>query len=260
MMNSVNTVGSMTGAMRLANSGKSSTGGDRVEVYLEGSIGPAWADMIDAATIRAELDKHDAVDEIDLRINSGGGSIIEGLGIYNYFSQHRAKVNVYIDGLAGSTAGWIAMAGDEISIAENAFVMLHDPHSFAGGNAAELRREADTLDRMKDSIAKTFAKRTNIEESEIADMMTAETWLRGGQAVGKGFADKVIEAKGYAVNCDLGGFNRVPDYVRGLIEHRSSDTSADRENSERKADKSEVQQAKPSVDARLDELNAIAMR
>lgn len=202
--------------LKMINAGKSPTGGDRVEVFIYDYIGPSWAGMVSAEAVKNELRAYPDADTIEVHINSGGGSIIEALAMYNLLNDHSARIEIDIDGLAGSSAGWVAMAGDEIRIAENAYFMLHDPTAPANGKSADLRSQADTLDRMKDTIVRMFSKRTGIDESEISDMMTAETWINGPDAVAQGFASKVNESKGYQVNCDLSGFDKVPDYVRGL--------------------------------------------
>lgn len=192
-------------------------GDGQLDIYIYDYIGPEWAGMVGAKTVANELKQHDGITSISLHINSAGGSVTEALGIYNQLVNHNAEVVVDIDGLAASSAGWVAMAGDEIRIAENAQFMVHDPYMYAGGNAAEMRKQADVLDKMKASIVMTFANRTGLESDEISQMMTDETWLSGEEAVEKGFADKLNGCKAVECSADLSAYNNVPDAAKALV-------------------------------------------
>lgn len=132
---------------------------------------------------------------IDVNINSAGGDVFAGLAIYNILANHKAKVHVHINGLAASIASVIAMAGDEISIAENAFVMIHNPWVMAIGESNDLRKTADEMDKVKASLVKTYVARTGKDEADIIDMMDAETWLDADEAIEHGFADRMVAAK-----------------------------------------------------------------
>lgn len=195
-----------------------------VAIYLYDDIGPDWLGMIGADTIRKELESNgDNIETIDLHINSRGGSIAEAMAIYNFLKDHKATVNSLIDGIAASSAGWVAMAGDTIKIAENGYIMLHDPTNVVGGDAGELRQAADVLDQMKNSVVQTYAKRTGIDAAEIDSMMTAETWIEGKDAVEKGFADELSPNK--AENCalDFECFENVPDRAKTLAGQSNAD-------------------------------------
>lgn len=132
---------------------------------------------------------------IDVNINSAGGDVFAGLAIYNILANHKAKVHVHINGLAASIASVIAMAGDEISIAENAFVMIHNPWVMAIGESNDLRKTADEMDKVKASLVKTYVARTGKDEADIIEMMDAETWLDADEAIEHGFADRMVAAK-----------------------------------------------------------------
>lgn len=124
-----------------------------------------------------------------LKINSPGGSVFDGIAIYNDLLAHPAKIRVSITGLAASAASIIAMAGDEIEIAKNAYVMIHNAWVMAIGNKNALLEVADFLDGIDQALAETYAARTGLPEKKILNMMDAETWLRGADAVDLGFAD-----------------------------------------------------------------------
>lgn len=130
------------------------------------------------------------VDTIHLRINSPGGSVIDGNAIFNALTRHKAKVITHIDGLAASMASVIAMAGDEIHMADNALFMVHNPWTVTMGSADELRADADLLDKMAASILNAYS-RSQYEPAEIKDLMDAETWLTAQEALDAGFIDKI---------------------------------------------------------------------
>ena len=121
-----------------------------------------------------------------------------------------ARKVVFIDGIAASVASVIAMAGDEINIAANGFIMIHEPFTVAFGTAADLRKTADQLDKINDSILNTYAVRTGAPENIIGDMMAAETWMNAEEAVELGFADKITEEVAIAAHFDLSQFHNVP--------------------------------------------------
>src|SRR5690606_25494897 len=126
---------------------------DRAEILIYDEIGadPWTGTGIGADDFVRELRAIKAP-RIDVRINSVGGSVFEGNAIYNALARHPAHVDVYIDGIAASIASVIAMAGDKIYIAANAHVMIHNPHGVVWGEAGDMRRMADTLDKIRGSL------------------------------------------------------------------------------------------------------------
>jgi ATP-dependent Clp protease protease subunit len=107
---------------------------------------------------------------------------------------HPSNVIVHVDGYAASAATYLALAGDEIEIADGGFFMIHNSWSIAMGNAEEFRQTAGLLDQIDATIVATYAKRTNLAEAEIRDMLAAETWIGAQDAVKYGFADRVSTA------------------------------------------------------------------
>lgn len=167
---------------------------DRAEILIYDEIGyDPWFDAgIAAEDIVRDLQAIKAP-RIDVRINSVGGSVFEGNAIYNALARHPAHVDVYIDGIAASIASVIAMAGDRIHIAANAHVMIHNPHGVVWGEAADMRRMADTLDKIRGSLVGTYARRTGHDTAQIEAWMDAETWFNAEEAVEHGFADEIVE-------------------------------------------------------------------
>lgn len=144
---------------------------------------------------REELSKHNDVSQINIYINSEGGSVYEGTAIYNQLKRHPAHKTVYIDGFACSIASVIAMAGDEIIMPKNALMMIHNMWMGACGNAAELRKAADDLDIINAAGRAAYLEKTNgkIEEEKLIELMDAETWLTAEQCMEYGLADKYAE-------------------------------------------------------------------
>lgn len=168
--------------------------GSRGEVYLYGPIGASWfGEGVTAKQFAKDLKALGSVQTIDLRINSEGGSVTEAEAIHTHLVEHSARVIVHIDGMAASAASFIAMAGDEIQIADSGFVMIHEARMMEYGTADDFRRYADLLDRTDDKIVKKYVSRTKNADKKIRDWMKAETWFIGKEAVDNGFADRVVE-------------------------------------------------------------------
>ena len=189
--------------------------GKSAEILLYGQIGASWwGDSITAAGFKKELKALGEVDTIDLRINSEGGSVFDAASIYNSLKEHNAYVTAHVDGMALSAASVVLMAGDERVMAENAFVMIHDPWSMVAGDARSMRKEADLLDQIKSTIVRMYTDRTGIDTKEVEDMMSDETWLTSDEALSKGFVDRVSENMKVAASFDATRFCKVPDWAR----------------------------------------------
>lgn len=148
--------------------------------------------------------------EITVRINSPGGSVFDGIAIYNALRHHKAHIHVQVEGLAASIASVIAMAGDTVHMAANALMMIHNPFGWVGGDAEELRKVADMLDKTTDVIAQTYAVNSRLEVGEIIRMMNEETWFTASEAQEHGLVDVVEEPVQLAAHFDLSAFNHVP--------------------------------------------------
>lgn len=193
-------------------------GESSVEITIYDEIG-YWG--INASSFIRDLRSIGAVDRIDLRINSPGGDVFDGAAIYNLLLAHPARVVVHIDGLAASMASVVAMAGDEIRIGSNAFMMVHNPWSVQVGDAAEMRSMADLLDQIGETIISAYERRTGLGRDELKAMMDAETWMSGDEAVEKGFADTTTEAVKLSASANfrrLGTFGRLPDNLKALAD------------------------------------------
>lgn len=191
---------------------KGSTG----EIWLYDQIGSDfWGEGISAKTFTKELTALGKVSTINLRINSPGGDVFDGLTIYNQLNAHPARVTVDVDGLCASIASVIAMAGDEIRMAGNAMMMIHNPHGMAIGDSTEMQRVAALLDQVKGNLADTYAARTGNLRASIEAWMSDETWLTADAAVQMGFADAVTQEQRVAASFGLlANFRNVPAHLR----------------------------------------------
>jgi ATP-dependent Clp endopeptidase proteolytic subunit ClpP len=141
--------------------------------------------------------------EINLSINSPGGSVFDGIAIYNALRNSGKTINVKVLGVAASIASVVAMAGDKIVMPENAFMMVHNPWAVTKGNAEELREFADVLDKIGASLVATYVARTGKSEDEIKTLLADETYLTAAEAKELGFADEVEPALKAVASFDL---------------------------------------------------------
>lgn len=130
---------------------------------------------------------------VRVHINSRGGDVEEGIGIYNRLRAHGARIETYVDGIAASIASVIAMAGDVRVMYSSARMMVHDPWTFTVGGAEGLRKKADVLEKVRDQMVDIYASHTKRSKGDIKDLMAAETWMNAEEAVLHGFADRVQE-------------------------------------------------------------------
>ena len=156
-----------------------------VSIYDEIGLGGVSAKQF-AADLKKLKGQH-----IDLRINSVGGSVTEGAAIYNALKRHKGGLTVHIDGLAASMASVIAMAGEETRIAENALIMIHNPWSMTMGDADDLRKEADVLDKLKATLVNAYVRKSGQPRAAIEQMMDDEKWMDANEALALGFVDEI---------------------------------------------------------------------
>ncbi len=188
--------------------------GTGAEVAIYDEIG---AHGVSAKGFLAELGALPDGTPVDLRLNSPGGSVFDAVAIYNALKRHAGTVTVWIDGIAASAASYVAMAGDEIVMPENAFLMIHDPSGLAMGTAGDMRAMAEALDKIAGSLVRGYAAKSGKSDDEIAALMAAETWFDAADAVAAGFADRLAEPVRMAARFDIGRFrNAPPDLVEAV--------------------------------------------
>ena len=184
------------------------------EILLYGSIGrDSWGEGISAKDFADQLATLGELSEINVRINSPGGSAFDGLAIYNTLTRHQANVIVDIDGLAASAASVVAMAGDDIRMAENALMMIHNAVGFSMGTATEMEKTAKILRTLDTQLATTYSQRSGTGIAEISALMEAETFFTAKEAKDKGLATEITDAKKVAAYFDPAKFswlNKMP--------------------------------------------------
>lgn len=199
-------------------------GRQHVEIYILDVIMPTWlsrymTDTISSGEVIEALQETPDAERIDVFINSPGGEVFEANAIYQTLKDHKAPVNIFIRGLASSAAGIIAMAGDNIQIAEGGFLMVHNSWSATMGNAAALRRQAALLDKIDDSMAGILARRSNNDPKQVAKWMDAETWFTAEESVKYGFADRIggtiEEETDNGERCRNLGYRNIPTQLGG---------------------------------------------
>lgn len=177
---------------------KMSADGKSGDIFIYGEITKyAWEEYGEksAQIFKQELDDLGDVELINLYVNSPGGSVFEGITIHNMLKRHDARVIAHVDALAASIASVIIMAADEIRMPSNSMLMIHNPWTFAIGNAVELRKKADDLDRIGESAVQSYLAKSGdkLQEDKLREMLDAETWLSADEAYEYGLCD-VVEA------------------------------------------------------------------
>jgi ATP-dependent Clp protease protease subunit len=192
---------------------------DEADILIYGDIGESFftEESITAKSFKAEIDKIGEVKQLNIYINSAGGNVVDGQAIYSMLKRHTANKTVYIDGLAASIASVIAMAGNQIKIPRNAMIMIHNAWGVVGGNAKELRKMSDVLDKVDETIKVVYAEKTGLSIENITQLMEAETWMTAEEAISKGFADELITEKKIAACMSSDFFNRYKNVPKDLV-------------------------------------------
>ena len=161
---------------------------DRASIRIYDEIG-MWG--VDADQFAKDVAAVSA-STIEVAINSPGGSVFQGLAIYNTLRTHPARIVTRVDGVAASAASFIAQAGDDRIMVESSQMMIHNAMATAYGNADDFREVADFLDRQSTNIANLYASRSGMPADRYVEMMNAETWMTAEEAVAEGLADSVL--------------------------------------------------------------------
>lgn len=188
------------------------------ELLIYDEIGKNWWDDsgIGAKEFAEVLDAIPRDREILVRIHSPGGSVFDGLAIYHQLQARRQYVRVRVDGLAASIASIIAMAGREMEMPANAFLMIHNPMTIAIGDAGDMRKAAENLDYFRGALVGIYHAKTGLTTAEIEAAMDSETWMTGADAEKLGYCDRCLEEQALAASAsfDLSKFRHVAATVR----------------------------------------------
>lgn len=213
---------------------KMSADGKSGDIFIYGEITKyAWTEDGEhsAQTFKNELDALGDVKQINLYVNSPGGSVFEGITIGNMLKRHNAHVVATVDALAASIASVIIMSADEIRMPSNSMLMIHNPWTLAIGNAAELRKQADDLDRIGESAIKSYLEKAGdkLQEDELKEMLDAEKWLTADEAFEYGLCDVVESANDMAASISdkyLQRYRNVPKQLQKSPQNISAEEMA----------------------------------
>jgi len=170
-----------------------STDVDKGEMTIRGGIGD-FENHISADDFQLALAEHAGAD-VTIHLDSPGGSVTDGLSIYNAISTYSGKVTIHIDSLAASIASVIAVAADYVKINSTGRVMIHNSWTAAAGNANDFLQVAEVMKAMDQSIAETYAAKTEIPTAVWQEMMDAETWFSASEALAVGIVDEVVDVR-----------------------------------------------------------------
>lgn len=198
----------------------------RAELYIYGTIvsdGWKWDDSdVAPSDVRDFLKEIEDAENLDIYINSPGGSVFAGMAIYNILKRFKGYKTVRVDGLAASMASIIALAGDRIIIPANAYYMIHKAWSWAVGNADDFRKMAETLDKIDESSLNVYKEhlRDGVDIETIRQMVAEETWMTGEEAA-QYFDIEVDEANEAAACVDpemFAQYRNVPEKLKAAAQ------------------------------------------
>ncbi len=148
---------------------------------------------------------------VNLRINSLGGDVFDGMAMYNVIKRREAKTTVYIEGIAASIATIIALGADEVVMAENSLFMIHNAWGGTMGEAKDMRKTADTLDKISGELTDIYRKKTGLSYEALQEMMSEETWLNAEEAYELGFVDVISDSIKVAAKYDVSKFKNITE-------------------------------------------------
>lgn len=136
-----------------------------------------YGDIVDGSGLVEQIQELNGADEINVYINTMGGSVQEGISIINALRRTGATINTYNTSFACSMGATILLAGDNKYMYDNSLMFIHNAWSMACGNSQELRRQADDLDKINQAILNIYKQATTLDEATLIQMMNDETWL-----------------------------------------------------------------------------------
>ena len=199
---------------------KASEDSDVTEIFLYDAIGDWYG--ISAQDFIQTLNSVET-SNIKLRINCPGGDVFEARAMATAIKEHSAKIIAQIDSLAASAATYIAIACDEVHIAQGAFFMIHKAWSFAIGNSDELRETADLLDKIDATIIHDYIQKTGLKPEQFDEWMSVDTWFTAEEAVEHGFADKLLDSKSTENHWNLSAYKNTPKALSQRTKYNRAD-------------------------------------
>lgn len=231
--------------------------GKKIELKIYGTIGNYWAKYDEnrdenAVSTLEELDKQLRENKdasiIDVYINSSGGSVFDGVAIYNMLKRHKAYKRVFIEGFACSIASVIAMAGNTIVMPKSSIMMVHNAWTVSMGNAKELRKVADDLEKINDVIVESYMKKVNISQEEVKELMDKESYLTADECLEKGFCTKIDDSLDVSEEVEQALSEQVGLYQNKLETINRLKETIDSINASNEVETKEVEEEKVEVE------------
>lgn len=195
--------------------------GDSASIYIYDVISADWG--VSALSVIEAINQAGDVQTLNIHINSPGGDVFEGRAIMAALRRFEGKKVAHIDSLCASAATSIALACDEVVMADGAFFMIHNSMTLGYGNRNDLRKTADTLEQIDGAITADYTAKTGKDAEQIAAWMDAETWMSAAEAKEHGFVDSIAAADKKAKNTwNLAAFGNAP---AALLRNESDDTA-----------------------------------
>ena len=182
--------------------------GDTATIYVYDMISADWG--VSALSVIEAIAQAGEAKILNVHINSPGGDVFEGRAIMAALSAFKGKTVARIDSLCASAATSIALACDEVVMADGAFFMIHNASGMAWGDKQTLRDTANVLEKVEDAIVRDYVQKTGKEESEIRSLMDAETWFTANEAMEHGFVDAIDKGKIATNTWNLSAFAKAP--------------------------------------------------
>lgn len=204
---------------------KASADGKSADVFIYGEITKwAWEEYgeISSTIFKEKLDEAGDVDTIHLYVNSPGGSVFEAIAMANMLKRHQARVIAHVDALAASAASFFIMVADEIRMPSNSMLMIHNAWNNVVGNANELRKAADDLDRINQSAIQMYLDKAGdkLDDAKLKELLDNETWLSAEEAFSYGLCDVVEESNSMVASISdkyKQKYRNVPQQLQNLI-------------------------------------------
>ena len=178
-----------------------------VDIYIYDEIG---SHDVNAKSFIEELKKYKGK-PLNIHINSIGGEVFDGMAIANAIKQHQGETRSYVEGIAASIATIVVLAADKVYMSENSLFMINNAWGGSMGEANDLRKQADVLEKISNEIANTYVKKTNLPVDRVKEMMQEETWLNAEEAKEIGFVDEITEAIKVAAKYDVSEFKNITE-------------------------------------------------
>lgn len=221
------------------------------ELYIYDEIGGWGADPVTIGTVRARLAEIGDAPELTVRISSGGGDVNQGMAVYGALREFAGRKTVIVEGLAASIASVIAMAGDEVVMTRESYLMVHNPWGFVQGGSEDLRRTADLLDSMRERMLDIYQAKSKQERSVLEALVDAETYMTAEDALAKGFVDRVTDT-GARMAASITSLKNAPEALRkNALPRAEEKTMTEEEIAKMKADLKAAQEECASLKDKL---------